>query len=93
MTAVSLGDDGQINFVIYTSEPDLTLPDGVIANITLTVGQPDQAGLSPVFFFYDPPVSLGSTAGESVPVIPEDGSVWVYSLIRHFFLPFTVVAP
>jgi hypothetical protein len=90
---VSLGAAGQLNFAIFTLDPDLTLPDGVIANITLRVGQPDQAGLSPVYFFYDPPVSLGSTAGESVPVVRADGSVWVYSLMRHFFLPFTVVAP
>ena len=93
MTAASVGINGQIDIVIYASEPELTLPDGIIANITLNVGQPDDSGLAPVSFFYAPPVSLGSTAGESILVTPENGSVWVYNLTRHFFLPFTVVAP
>jgi hypothetical protein len=93
MTAASVGTNGQIDIVIYASEPELTLLDGIIANITLNVGQPDDSGLAPVSFFYAPPVSLGSTAGESILVTPENGSVWVYNLTRHFFLPFTVVAP
>jgi len=90
---VSLGATGQLNFAIFTLDSGLTLPDGIIANVVFTAGQPEQASLAPVVFFYDPPVSLGSTIGESVPVVPENGSVWVYSLIRHIFLPLTVVAP
>jgi len=90
---VSLGALGQLNFAVFTFDPELILPDGVLAEVIYNVGQPDQASLSPVTFFYEPPVSLGSTAGESVPVLPEDGSVWVYTLIRRIFLPFTVVTP
>lgn len=88
-TEASEGLDGQINFVIYGAV-GLTVPDGVIATITLTVGQPDQTSLSPVFYFYQPPVSLGSTTGESLPVIAEDGSIWTFSWVSRNLLPLLV---
>ena len=88
---VSLGLNGMLNFVIYASTPGLLLPDGPIADLILTVGKPDQTRLSSVFFNYEPPVSLGNTAGESVAVNAESGSVWTF--ISGNFLPFTVVAP
>ena len=91
--AVSLGETGELDFIIYAMSPDVTLPDGVIASVNLTVGKPDVTTLAPVFFFYDPPVSLGSTAGESVPVTADGGSVWAYWWVTRNFLPFTVIAP
>ena len=91
--AVSLGEAGELDFIIYAMSPDVTLPDGVIASVNLTVGKPDVTTLAPVFFFYDPPVSLGSTAGESVPVTADGGSVWAYWWVTRNFLPFTVIAP
>jgi hypothetical protein len=83
--------NGKLDFVIYASTPGLSLPDGVIADLILTTGKTTQTTLSSVFFNYEPPVSLGSTAGESVVVDPEDGSVWTF--VMGNFLPFTVVAP
>jgi hypothetical protein len=90
---VSVGEAGEIDFVIYAVTPGLSLADGVIANIELTVGKPQATTLAPVTFFYDPPVSLGNTSGQSVPVAKEGGSVWAYWWVIRNFLPFTVIAP
>lgn len=91
--AVSVGDSGELDFVIYSLTPGLSLQDGVIATVTFSVGKPDQTTLSPVFFFYEPPVSLGSTTGGSVPVTADSGSVWAFWWATRTFLPFTVVTP
>lgn len=90
---VSIGTDGKLDFVIYTLTPGSALSDGVIAELTLNVGRPDQTTLSPVFFNPEPPVSLGDTSGESVSVTADSGSVQAFWWYMRNFLPFTVVAP
>jgi hypothetical protein len=81
--------NGILDFVIYAATPGVPLPDGVIAELILKVGVP-QTSVLPVFFHYDPSVSLGSTTGESLPVTAENGSVLTY---WRSILPFIVVAP
>jgi hypothetical protein len=91
--SVSEGTSGKLDFVVYASTPGLTLSDGTLATITLKTGSPAETTLAPVDFYYDPPVSIGSTGGRSLPVTANSGSIWVYWWNTRIFLPFTVLAP
>lgn len=90
---VAVDAQGELNFVIFTTVDGLILTDGAIAKITLQAGAPSQTTLSPVSFFYEPPVSMGATGGQSVPTTANSGSVQVYWWMMRLFLPFTVSQP
>lgn len=64
-------------FVGDTTTPLAALPDGVIATLTFNVGNPSSATNVAVGFAASPAVSFGSTTGESVPGMAEDGSVQI----------------
>ncbi len=64
-------------FVGDTVAPLAALPDGVIATLTFTVGNPGSPANAAVGFAASPVVSFGSTTGASVPGMAQGGSVQI----------------
>lgn len=71
--------DGEIDcWVMDPTEPILSLPDGVIASLTLATGNAPDGTVAPVTFSPEPPVSFGTTYGGSIPGAATPGSVLFY---------------
>ncbi len=70
--------DGELDFFIADTFPPLAwLPDGTLASVTLHTGNPPASTEATVNFSADPAASFGNTAGQSVPGIADNGSVWI----------------
>jgi len=70
--------DGELDiFVADVFPPLAALPNGMLATLTLNVGQPPSSVNAVVGFSQDPVASFGNNAGQSVPGATIDGSVWI----------------
>jgi hypothetical protein len=70
--------DGELDFFVADTFPPLAwLPDGTLASVTLHTGVPPTSTEAAVNFSADPAASFGNTAGQSVPGITDNGSVWI----------------
>lgn len=78
--------DGELDFFIADLTPPLTaLPDGVIAYLTLGIGNPSITTQASVKFSQDPMASFGNTSGQSIVGTTVDGSVYI--LANAVYLP------
>ena len=79
--------DGELDVILFNpTVSSVVLPDGVIATITLAVGQPAAALLAPVNSSQDPQASFGSPDGLSLFGYMDDGSVWVADRLFRVYL-------
>ncbi len=73
--------DGELDFLIVDVFPPLaSLPDRDIVSITFGTGSPTVLTTAYVAFSTNPPVSFGSTTGQSIPGTADDGSVRIQGL-------------
>jgi hypothetical protein len=82
--------DGELDFVVFNpASPSLELPDGAVANVTFDVKNPPGDFLAKVDYSQDPAASFGSTTGQSVNGLLQNGSVWISRLVNYLYLPLT----
>ncbi len=81
-----LGDtDGEIDVAVFDLPPIATLPDGLLATLTLDTlcdPAPDPGLQAPVLFSLDPPASFGDTEGGDVPGVAEGNLVKIVAGTR-----------
>jgi len=71
--------DGEMDFFIADMMvPLASLPDGVLANITFTIGNPESTTDATIGFSTDPIASFGNNVGQSVSGTTHNGSVHIF---------------
>ncbi len=80
--------DGELDVTIFNpANPTVSLPSGMLAVLELQTGQTALGNVAHVGFASDPPVSFGSTSGQSVAGSADDGAVQFGSVAIRVYLP------